>query len=579
MPRFILLDPSLREPGGHHFDYAYHTLQAAQTLGFDTALACQRRFRATASLPARCSVFPVFRHHGYSRYTDFVGVRNLLADERRQRLANRIADYCKSRLHERGREKRIESFARGCRQLCQLVDLRPGDQVLATTMSELDLLGLARFLSRHREIPPVDWHLQFHFNLFEGREPEYSAQADRAERIRRHFRRALSLPTAHGWHFYATSEILADQYNRLEVAPFEPLAYPINPVLRKPARQASSPIRVTCAGDSRAEKGFAQLCGILAELWENCFATRKAELVVQTRSTCEKHTPEIPAEYSKAVSFVPHPLEPNAYVELIRQAGIGLFLYDARRYYSRRAGVLGELLAAGTPVIVPAGCWLAEQIAEPIYEHQLEVGRRCETVGVADVSSAVWQQQDGLPGDPNAEVLEFGSASQAAVGELACPSGANRLLITFQWSPSAERGQYVQCEITLRDRKGNSSSRRTNVVGQWNRGAVPILVPIGEGTQVVEVRWTNAYHDSPVRIENVCCRFLAAAVDSPLGAVGLIAGNENEVGNMLREMMAHYPHYRATAQRFAPQWYGRHDPVVTVQQLVARAKANMARVA
>ena len=32
-------------------------------------------------------------------------------------------------------------------------------------------------------------------------------------------------------------------------------------------------------------------------------------------------------------------------------------------------GVLVEMLCSGVPGIVPAGCWLAEEIAESIYQH------------------------------------------------------------------------------------------------------------------------------------------------------------------------------------------------------------------
>jgi hypothetical protein len=45
-------------------------------------------------------------------------------------------------------------------------------------------------------------------------------------------------------------------------------------------------------------------------------------------------------------------------------------LYDADQYYARCSGVMVEMLKAGVPVIVPAACWMAEQIAEPIFRHR-----------------------------------------------------------------------------------------------------------------------------------------------------------------------------------------------------------------
>ena len=61
---------------------------------------------------------------------------------------------------------------------------------------------------------------------------------------------------------------------------------------------------------------------------------------------------------------VKHPLSPEDYIDYIRQAGVGLFLYDSRRYFARCSGVLVEMLASGVPVIVPAGA--ERQLVLPI---------------------------------------------------------------------------------------------------------------------------------------------------------------------------------------------------------------------
>ena len=75
MPNFVLLDHSLKGIGGHHFDYALHVLRAAESLGYATVLAGNKRFRGHAKLPANCRVFPTFRFHTYSKYTVFAGTR------------------------------------------------------------------------------------------------------------------------------------------------------------------------------------------------------------------------------------------------------------------------------------------------------------------------------------------------------------------------------------------------------------------------------------------------------------------------------------------------------------------------
>ena len=43
-------------------------------------------------------------------------------------------------------------------------------------IGKVDLLGLVEFLSRWKGSHVADWHLQFHYNIFEGRTPEYDGQ-------------------------------------------------------------------------------------------------------------------------------------------------------------------------------------------------------------------------------------------------------------------------------------------------------------------------------------------------------------------------------------------------------------------
>jgi hypothetical protein len=71
MPRFIVLDHSLKRAGGHHFDYDLQVLRAAAELGCEPVLIGHRRFGGHASLPRDCSVLPVFRHDTYNEYTIF----------------------------------------------------------------------------------------------------------------------------------------------------------------------------------------------------------------------------------------------------------------------------------------------------------------------------------------------------------------------------------------------------------------------------------------------------------------------------------------------------------------------------
>jgi glycosyltransferase involved in cell wall biosynthesis len=140
-------------------------------------------------------------------------------------------------------------------------------------------------------------------------------------------------------------------------------------------RATARPLRVLCAGGLREEKGLHELAHLMEKMSELGFAAGQLQFWVQAKRasrvpvaaedryvlTCLDQQP--PA--SARVVCVPHPLQPNDYVQLLNSAHVGLFLYDPERYYTRCSGILLELLTAGVPVIVPSGCWLGEQLQHP----------------------------------------------------------------------------------------------------------------------------------------------------------------------------------------------------------------------
>ena len=93
---------------------------------------------------------------------------------------------------------------------------------------------------------------------------------------------------------------------------------------------------------------------------------------------------------SSEVAAIRWPLSTDAYLDLVRSSHIGLMLYDAEQYYVRCSGVMVEMLKAGVPVIVPAGCWMADQISESIYAHRDSLCERIANVAVLTASAADW---------------------------------------------------------------------------------------------------------------------------------------------------------------------------------------------
>lgn len=609
MAKFVLIDHSLGGIGGHHYDYAMHVLRAAEAFGFETVLAANRRFRRRGDFPAACRAYSLFRYHTYSKYTIFAGGRRRLIDPQvasptgdaggaaHTGLLRRAWQWADDQRHRHGPQRRIDDITSGCRRLFHAEPLEPGDHVFVPTLSELDLHALAEYWKAEPRTRCADWHLQFHFNIFDGREPDYLGQFHRLEELKQHLERTLRGVPSHRLHFYNTTEQLAAQYNLTGVADFQPLPYPVNSALfsQGVGRMEDGPLRITCAGGVRAEKGFDELSGIVRDLWGDLLADGRAQLLVQSKSCRLSSRPRmilpVPPEaetdrciarpdvtHRQAVVYVKHPLEIDDYAALIRRADVGLFLYDSDRYYVRRAGIMGEYLSAGVPVVVPAGCWLSEQIAEPIHQHQQRLAEQAPRVSSLQGADVVWRRADG---ECTSETLSFGGADDAAVGEIDVPAGARELLVSFRRIEPPGPGTYVRLAAELFDGRRRLLARATHVVGRRRSGnAVTALLRLAEEVRRLRLSWSNAYHASAVTVSDVALDFLASdsltGANRPLGAVGLIAGDISEVPALLRDMEQHYMHYRNSAEAFARQWNRQHDPRRTIEVLLSRAGDNAA---
>lgn len=576
MAKFILIDQSLRSVGGHPCDYALHLLRAVEQQGYTPILATHRKFRRKSSLPTHWQVLPCFRHSSYSRYalcssgTDLppVGQQGLrgAADSAVPAEERPFWDMPYHWHHWR-RQAQMRRFDQACEQVFAQYPLEAGDHVFFPTVSEFDFLALSKFLQRHPAAKAACWHLQFHFGIYEGRPADYQRQQFRADWVRSYFQESLSNASGLDLRFYNTSHQLVDQYNQLGVVEFQALPYPINPAMQpeqeSPGESPPKPLRVTCGGGFRQEKGHRNLAQGLSDVWDSCFASGRMQLQIQAKRSkwhglrfpqpATGHASAESAEQS-AVSLIPHPLGVEDYVKLIRESHIGLLMYDSRRYYARRAGVLCEFLCAGVPVIVPAGCWLSEQIAEPGFRH---LDQFCnEATSTEHLKAARFTE-------PHAD------QSGVVAAMLSVPAGIGEAILSMHGNQPT--GAYLRIEMEQFDSTGQSLSTFAHVVGQRAAGEPPrAMWRIDPQATQVQVTLRDAFGQVPPSCD-VQLDWLPSGAARPLGSVGLIAADEQHFGRLLREIGDHYRHYRQTALHFSQAWRREHDPVLTAACLTGNA--------
>jgi hypothetical protein len=400
-----------------------------------------------------------------------------------------------------------------------------------------------------------DWHLQFHFGVFHGREPDYPAQATAAEAVRRSFAESLRQSGPQRLHFYCTTEQLTVQYRRLGVAAFTTLPYPVHELFRPRAAEPdpAAPLRIACLGHSRREKGYGQLPQVLRALWSDWFAVGRAQLVLQTRHRRPRRAlkrlvttlPALPGA-QKALDFAGFPLPLAAYARLLGSADVGLMLYDPTRYYARCSGVLLEMLCAGVPVLVPAGGWLADQIEGANQRYLDEVALRAP-------AAAPW---------PESATIDVRDGQQS-------------LLIAYQWRSDAGAGEYLRLEFEIQDSSGARQGRAMAIVGP-RAPALPVrsLLRLPTGCARVQVSMHNAWQGDKAPAIKPEWTLLPEA--TPMGALGLTIAAGSEVPRLLRDVLENCDHYRARVIAHAASCARAHSGFAVIAELSARAAPSIA---
>ena len=401
MPKFVLLDNSLAAAGGHHFEFADAILREAERAGYSPVIGANVELSESTEVAQRWTTYRVFPSSIYHDYNLFYLSRWDDREAKKKAVAlpgplRRLSDFYNNlriRLRRRRwvvkRAARSEGFVDGCRALFQRVALEPGDIVMLPTVSDLELAMLGAYFREDRRTAAAEWHLYFHNNFLIGRPPEYSAQDFRLATMRQSLHSCLEAGSGYKLRFYTTTPELADQFERLNLGvAFQPLTFPVREILRVVAPEnAYGPKCVVCAGGFRDERGQFALPDIVRAVWDDLLKPGLAQIHVQrNKATWEVPLPEDAescAPPHQPVVYHPHPLSTEAYNDLIRGADVGLLLHDAHSYFARLSAVFQEYVCAGIPVIVPAGCWLGDQIEEENFRSVERVVRERQSQKIA----------------------------------------------------------------------------------------------------------------------------------------------------------------------------------------------------
>lgn len=333
MTRLHVVDSSLRNKRGHHFEYTKSVVDEWSSRGGDAVVYCHREAEAE-----------IVRALGANR----VFSRDIYAVWQPLPLSLRLGfvlTFLRNNL----------VFQKDLRRI-PIASFADRDIVLVHTIGHTQLLGLLgwyRLLPRgHRprlvvvlryDIPEGGgdrWVHRFCYGSF--------------------FRLASSL--ADRKIFYASdSESLAEMYAEMAQARVQVLPIPhlTAPDMWK-VDAAPRPKSFAYIGDAREEKGYHLLPGMIDEVLR---AEPDVRFVIQSNLT-ENITEEIARaareirEFPESVEVAEGTLGSDEYYRILAAVEGVLILYDPKVYRRRTSGIFAEALAFGKSVVVPKDTWM-----------------------------------------------------------------------------------------------------------------------------------------------------------------------------------------------------------------------------
>lgn len=568
LPRFVLLDNSLIEVGGHFLEHALRVLKAADVAGLQPILATNRDFKQRDGIPPSWLVYPIFRYTALGPYSAFSALpgKGVAAPSRRG-----VREFFKQFL---GRRKRVRSFAASCDRLFEEITLEQGDHVCLPFCTELSLLGVLKHLNHRPDAANATWHLYYHSSCLQGRPADWPAQEQQANVMKQALRQSEVLAEQGRLRFYATTQHVCDSLNQLSRVAFRYLPFPVevDSEASSANRPPGSPLRLLLGGQPRAEKGATHRAEFVTSLWSRglCSGALQLRMQQQPGSPPLEVSPKVQHgilhNEPSPVVFAPYPLSAAGYRELLRCADVGLLMYDGGAYYSRISSVMLELLCSGVPVIVPAGCWMGELVAEANTRYLERVSQHWQPMTVDGIPrfSRLQRRDSGdfiIDADTNCRHVE----TEAAL----IPDGASVWYPQFCWTGPESRGTYLRLDVLQTDCHREAVKRGAMIMHR-SAGTSLSSALFELHAQARTIHWSisDAYTDVASPQGQINSRFFARPAAVPCGSIGLVAVDRRQFPALVTEIMAHYEHYRQAAKVYGAGLAERHTVTEHVSQLL-----------
>jgi len=343
---FFIMEPSLRDEGGHHFEFA-STIAANSGSNPDDVVIFAHK-NCTLSYANGAKIIPWFSDHIH------------------QDVKSQIAYNFSNFLHFN------RSLYRDLSGLISDYRFGSGDIVLFPTISENQLWAIVRWAERFKtnDSPVVICYLMFSPDLFAERGEGSMVVNERTFFYKLSLRKILS--TGSPVVAFAGGRQLAREYSALMQSEIKPHPVPISiSATKEHVMAAKRPNVLLHAGTAKEDKGFL----LLPELVERLTKEHPGDHFLMHADFRSEATtpPEMTQAYARLrdvcemrdnFTLTVGALKRDGYLSLIAQADCYICTYDPRVYARKTSGVVWEAISLGLPILGPSNTFIQREALE-----------------------------------------------------------------------------------------------------------------------------------------------------------------------------------------------------------------------
>ena len=554
--KFLLIDGSITGLGGHHYQYALHCLRAADSMGYETYLATNRRNKDKGGA---WTVIPAYRNGFWDNdgYSQRIGALHTWFSRTRFKVPASLAlrvfgPLILRRILDGGRTK---EFAEDTSELLSKVPLKKGDIAFVPTCGLTELLGASEAGGSGT------WNFLFRRNIHVGSPHSYSYTYIKLRLLKTAFSRFARRPGVRA-RFWTDSDQLTAEYRMVEPS-FATL--PIPHTSPKPENPPDG-TTVSYLGDARAEKGYHHLPRTVGDLWKSHVEPGRLKFVIQSNYNVPGGEPAAAVARNQMeqmaspgkLEIITEPLGAAEYENAIAGSSALLLPYDPQNYYARSSGICVEALAQGIPVIAPAGSWLARQFAAELYKYH--DGLRAGALEERRMSAG----------------LEFesgcGKKTPPARLDRRCPrmrakmpaKGADWVLARLDFG-SGNSAPGAKILLRQEDGAGRTLAESGHALERTDLGYATCLARLDPDAELLEAAAENVFLESVLEVSDVSVSLLKGRFQ--LGAVGIAYDDPSKISECVADLADNANHYRTTARLFSDSYYARHNARSLVEKL------------